>query len=320
MRAPYQTFSSATDAPAAFAQSGQQFGISGGGADLWTDADAYSAIYQPGAAGTTATIETEVTAQQDMTGFAKAGIIVRNDMTGSGSSPEGVILFESPSGGIQLEWDSDGGDNINSVSPPNGTIPESLPVYLELVRDGDSYTGYYSYGGADWLTVGTVTAPDQNATQDAGLFVTSHAAGSPGQVVFSGLTTTATAAAPPPATAYEAEAAANTLAGGAVVQACTTCSGGAKVGFVGEGGTLTFNSVTVPSAGTYDVTIAYCDGSATGRQATVSVNGGTAQTLSFTPTGSFCAVGTMTVPLALQAGANTIELANPAASPPTLTA
>ena len=316
VQAPYLTYSSATDAPAAFAQSGQQFGISGGGADLWTDADAYSAIYRPGAAGATATIETEVTAQQDMTGFAKAGIIVRNDMTGSGSSPEGVILFESPSGGIQLEWASAGGDNIDSVSPANGTIPESLPVYLELVRDGDSYTGYYSYDGADWLTVGTATVPGQNATQDAGLFVTSHASGSPGQVTFDGLTTTATAATPPAATAYEAEAAGNTLAGGAVVQACTTCSGGAKVGFVGEGGTLTLNGVTVAAAGTYDVTIAYCEGSAGGRQATVSVNGGAAQTLSFTPTGSFSAVGTITVPLALRAGANTIEFANPSAFAP----
>jgi hypothetical protein len=135
-------------------------------------------------------------------------------------------------------------------------------------------------------------------------------------VVFSGLTTTASATAPPPATSYEAEAAGNTLAGGAVVQACSTCSGGAKVGFVGEGGTLTFNSVTVPSAGTYNVTIAYCDGSAAGRQATVSVNGGAAQPLSFTPTGSFAAVGTMTVPLSLQAGANTIEFANPSAYAP----
>jgi hypothetical protein len=316
VQAPYQTYSSATDAPAAFAQSGQQFGISGAGADLWTDADAYSAIYLPGAAGSTSAIETEVTSQQDMSGFAKAGIMVRNDMTGSGSSPEGVILFESPSGGIQLEWDSNGGDNINSVSPANGTIPESLPVYLELVRNGDSYTGYYSYDGASWLTVGTATVPDQNATQDAGLFMTSHAAGSPGQVVFSGLTTTATAATPPLATSYEAEAAANTLAGGAVVQSCTTCSGGAKVGYVGEGGTLTFNAVTVPSAGTYNLTIAYCDGSATGRQATVSVNGGAAQTLSFTPTGSFTTVGTMTVPVSLQAGANTIEFANPSAYAP----
>ena len=46
------------------------------------------------------------------------------------------------------------------------------------------------------------------------------------------------------------------------------------------------------------------------------MNGGAAQTLSFTPTGSFSAVGTMTVPLALQAGANTIEFANPSAFAP----
>ena len=103
-----------------------------------------------------------------LTGYGKAGIIVRNDMTGSGSSPEGVILFASPSGGVQLEWDSNGGDNITSVTPPNETIPESTPVWLELVRNGSSYTGYYSYDGSDWLTVGSATVPGQSATQDAG--------------------------------------------------------------------------------------------------------------------------------------------------------
>jgi len=74
--------------------------------------------------------------------------------------------------------------------------------------------------------------------------------------------------------------------------------------------------VTVASAGTYNVTIAYCDGSATGRPATVSVNGGTPQSLSFTPTGSFSTVGTMTVPLQLSSGTNTIEFADPSAYTP----
>jgi len=316
VQAPYKTYSSATDAPAAFAQSGQEFGISGAGADLFNDADAYSTIYLPGAAASTATIETKVVSTTSLAGFGKAGIIVRNDMTGSGSSPEGVILFASPSGGVQLEWDSNGGDNITSVTPPNETIPESTPVWLELVRNGSSYTGYYSYDGSDWLTVGSATVPGQSAMQDAGLFVTSHAAGSPAQAVFSGLTTTGSATAPPGATSYEAEAAANTLTGGAAVQSCPTCSGGNKVGYVGEGGTLTLTGVTVASAGTYNVTIAYCDGSATGRPATISVNGGTPQDLSFSPTGSFSTVGTMTVPLQLSSGSNTIEFADPSAYTP----
>jgi Alpha galactosidase A/NPCBM-associated, NEW3 domain of alpha-galactosidase/Alpha galactosidase C-terminal beta sandwich domain/Carbohydrate binding module (family 35) len=316
VQAPYQTYSSATDAQAVFGESGQQLGIIGAGADLYSGTDAYSSIYLPGAIGATSTVTTEVTSQQNMTGFAKAGIMIRNDITGSGTTPEGVILFESPSGGIQLEWDNNGGSYINSVTPPNGTTPESLPVWLQLQRNGSTYTGYYSYDGQDWLSVGSATVPGQAATQDAGMFLTSHASGSTGQAVFNGFGVASGATPPPLATSYEAEAPGNTLAGGAVVAGCPTCSGGAKVGFVGSGGTLTFNGVTVPSAGSYRVTIAYLDGSATGRQAQISVNGGAPQTVSFTPTGSFSAVGTMTLPLQLTAGSNTIGFANPPAFAP----
>jgi hypothetical protein len=318
VRAPYKTYSSATDAPAVFGQSGNTFGISGAGADLYNDADAYSTIYDPGAVASTSAVETEVTAQQNLTGYGKAGIIIRNDAAGSGTTPEGVILFESPSGGIQLEWNSNGGDYIDSVTPANGTNPELLPVWLELVRNGSSYTGYYSFDGTGWQEAGTATVPDQNATQDAGMFVTSHAAGSPAQVTFNGFSVTGSAAAPPLATAYPAYAPGNTLAGGAIEQSCTTCYGGEKVGYVGDGGTLTYNDVTVPAAGTYNVTLVYCDGSSgtTGRQADITVNGGTPRLLQFTPTGSFTTVGAMTVPVTLNAGANTIELSNPSAYAP----
>jgi hypothetical protein len=316
VQAPYRTYSSATDAQAVFGESGQQFGIVGAGADLFSGTDAYSSIYLSGAAGNTSTVTTEVTSQQNMTGFAKAGIMVRNDVTGSGSTPEGVILLESPSGGIQLEWANNGGSYINSVTPPNGTIPESLPVWLQLQRNGSVYTGYYSYDGSDWLSAGSATVPGQAATQDAGMFLTSHVSGATGEAVFDGFSVASGASPPPSATSYEAEAAANTLAGGAVVASCTACSGGKKVGFVGSGGTLTFNGVTAPSAGTYQVTIAYLDGSATGRQAQISVNGGAPQTVSFAPTGSFSTVGTMTLPLQLTPGSNTIEFANPPAFAP----
>jgi hypothetical protein len=313
VQAPYRTFSSATDGPSAFAQSGTQFGISGAGADLYSSTDAYSAIYLPQSVGATATVDTTVVSQQNMSGFAKAGIIVRNDMTGSGSTPEGVILFESPSGGIQLEWTKDGGTHINTVTPPNGTIPDSLPVHLKLERTAPaSYTGYYSLDGQGWYTVGTATVPGQAGTQDAGIFVTSHSSGSPGTVVFDGLTVAAGATPPPGGpTPYEAEATANTLSGGARVASCTACSGGQKVGFLGNGGTLTVGGVTVAAAGDYRVTIAYLDGSATGRQLQVTADNAAPQTVSFTPTGSFNVVGTATITVHLEAGANTISFANP---------
>jgi hypothetical protein len=187
VQAPYLTYSSASDAPAAYAQEGQQFAINGAGASLWTDADDYNAIYLKSVVGDTSTVETEVTAQQNMNGFSKAGIMVRDDIAGANQGPEGVILYESPSGGFQLEWDSNGDGRIDSVTPANGTIAESLPVWLKLVRDGSTYTGFYSTdGGTSWNTVGSATVPDQGDTQDAGMFTASGASGQPGTVDFDG--------------------------------------------------------------------------------------------------------------------------------------
>ena len=117
---------------------------------------------------------------------------------------------------------------------------------------------------------------------------------------------------------YQAESSSNTLAGGAVVQSCSTCSGGDKVGYVGEGGTLTFNGVSASSAGVYPVQIAYCDGTSgnTGRSATLTVNGTVVQTIVFTPTGSFSTPGTVTAYLPLNAGSNTVELSDASAYAP----
>src|SRR5690348_8906640 len=85
---------------------------------------------------------------------------------------------------------------------------------------------------------------------------------------------------------YEAEASGNTLAGGAKVASCSPCSGGKKVGFVGNNaGTLQFNGVTTGAAGSATLTIAYASGQA--RNASLSVNGGTATSISFASTGSY---------------------------------
>src|SRR5689334_9926263 len=86
---------------------------------------------------------------------------------------------------------------------------------------------------------------------------------------------------------YQAESSSNTLAGGARVASCTACSGGKKVGFVGNNkGTLRFNGVMSAETEFVTLQIAYADGSAAGRTAQLSVNGAAATTITFTPTGS----------------------------------
>jgi hypothetical protein len=107
---------------------------------------------------------------------------------------------------------------------------------------------------------------------------------------------------------YEAEASANTLAGGAKVSTCSPCSGGKKVGFVGNGGTLQFNGVSASAAGSVTVTISYASGAA--RSAQLSVNGGTAKTLNFASTGSYTTVGTLATTVTLKSGSNTLKFSN----------
>ncbi|OAX48103.1 DUF4832 domain-containing protein [Paenibacillus sp. AD87] len=133
--------------------------------------------------------------------------------------------------------------------------------------------------------------------------------------------TTSTLLADPPVTpvtppnsgvsAYEAEAAGNTLAGSAVIANCTTCSGGAKVGYLGNGsGTLKFNSVTVPSAGNYKLTIQYLNGEAS-RSAILSVNGAAGTSLNFPSSGAWTTVASQETTVHLQAGSNTLLFSQP---------
>lgn len=105
-------------------------------------------------------------------------------------------------------------------------------------------------------------------------------------------------------TAYEAEAGTNTLAGNASVADCGACSGDRKVGSLYLGGRLTMNGVTVAKAGRYVVDISYVSGDA--RSVRISANGGGATGHRFPSTGDWGTVETVSVPLNLKAGANTV--------------
>lgn len=121
-------------------------------------------------------------------------------------------------------------------------------------------------------------------------------------------------------TAYQAEN--GTLAGRAVIQSNTWASGGKEVGYIGNGGsnTLTFGNVAVSVAGRYTVVIHYAenDRSGTGnyntnvesRTAQLSVNAGTATTLTFRNSYSWSDFWTLPVTVTLNAGTNTLTFGN----------
>ncbi|GAA1982754.1 hypothetical protein [Catenulispora subtropica] len=135
------------------------------------------------------------------------------------------------------------------------------------------------------------------------------------------LTVTGTTTTP---TLYEAESSANIRSGTANVIACSACSGGDRVGHIGKQstgvGTLTFTGITANGgAGAYQIVVAFTDGSAS-RNAQISVNGGSPQTVTFGTTGSFSTPGDQTVTLTLAAGTNTISFTDSSASAPDIDA
>jgi hypothetical protein len=94
-----------------------------------------------------------------------------------------------------------------------------------------------------------------------------------------------------------------------VTASCSACSGGSKVGYIGNGATLTFNQVGASTAGTRTLAISYL--SAVARTATIKVNNGAATTVGFPATADWNTVGVHTLPVTLAAGNNTVTIANP---------
>ncbi|WP_405864217.1 NEW3 domain-containing protein [Streptomyces sp. NBC_01515] len=182
--APYRTFASTT---ASFSESGTQLGIRAQGADLYNGTNEYGSIYLPGAEHDGSVTTVKLNSQSDTDVWAKAGIMVRNDITQSNTSPGYVALVATPGNGYLLDWDSDGDGKLDSQDSA-GTA--AYPSWLKLVRNGTSYSGYYSTDNATWNLVGTIDVPTAAATQDVGLTQTSHASGTTGEADFDGFTTT----------------------------------------------------------------------------------------------------------------------------------
>jgi hypothetical protein len=113
---------------------------------------------------------------------------------------------------------------------------------------------------------------------------------------------------------YEAESPFAIRKGGAVKQSCPSCGGAVKVGYIGNGGTLTFHQVYIPTAGTRVVSFYYASGSS--RDVVFRVDGGTGLRYTMPSTGSFLTVHRFDVALTFQAGWNSIELSNPSGAAP----
>ncbi len=141
--------------------------VTGGGADIQGTADQFNfASTNFTGDGTMIVQVTGLQNSDPSSGWAKAGLMFRNDST-AGSANASIVATAGQ--GVSFQWRSTAGGS--SSFTVDGGI--TAPVWLKLVRSGANFTGSYSSDGANWIQVGSQQVT-LNSTAMAGLDVTAH--------------------------------------------------------------------------------------------------------------------------------------------------
>lgn len=200
---------------------------------VWTDRNEGSAVYQPDALDVNETLETTVK-PLDLggNGDPRAGLVVRNGLTGANGGKGYATLLASPSG-VYVQYDSNADGYIDKETSHVGTgFGDQVQLKLERTST-DTLKGYWRASANDeWQDVATVTLTGADVTGlDAGAFATSNSNAGAFTVAFNG-------------TAFGSQTAADAKATVQVEQASTENSGVATVTVTAEDGTAETYTVT----------------------------------------------------------------------------
>ncbi|MGW1563845.1 DUF1349 domain-containing protein [Streptomyces sp. NPDC002144] len=166
----------AAAALAVIGQSGSRFTVTDAGADIWgagEQHDAYGTAYLANSAVAGTSVTARVDNVDNTNAWDKAGLMLRDDIIGTGSSTGYLVLVATAGKGVTLSLNSHSDGYLDSNTTKTGSAAVA-PVWLRLVRSGDSVTGSYFANGTTRTTVGTATLTGANSTEDAGMFFTAH--------------------------------------------------------------------------------------------------------------------------------------------------
>ncbi|OHB68070.1 MAG: hypothetical protein A2Y77_16270 [Planctomycetes bacterium RBG_13_62_9] len=166
-----------TEAPAG------TYTMQGAGVDIWGSLDEFHFAYKEMTTANTATIVAKVESVSESHEYAKAGVMIRDDLD---PNSRYVGVFVTPLQGVRFQYRLTAGGTSTSAFEPNLVAP--YWVKLERTRGG-LVRAYHSPDGATWtqFTLQSLTVSGNIYT---GLAVTSHAANVVCESVFSNVTVT----------------------------------------------------------------------------------------------------------------------------------
>ena len=131
-----------------------RFKITAGGSDFYHAEDSYAAVYLKGIKGDfVATVKINQFGNRTHEWF-RSGLFVRNDISQSFDVQPGskgsVLVFGTP-GRAGIEYDEFANGCMHKASSQNLPENSKTPIYLKIVRHGNSFSGYISLDGENWI-------------------------------------------------------------------------------------------------------------------------------------------------------------------------
>ena len=140
------------------------FSVTGGGADIQGNGDAFRFVYVTATGN--CTITARVPSVQNTDPWSKAGVMIRESLNTNSAN---AFIAVTPGNGVTWQYRSSAGGGTTY----NNTTGLGAPDWVRLVRNGNTFTGYCSADGATWTQQGTA-AFTIASTVYVGLALTSH--------------------------------------------------------------------------------------------------------------------------------------------------
>ncbi|HQK38068.1 MAG TPA: Ig-like domain-containing protein, partial [Bacteroidales bacterium] len=121
-----------------------------------------------------------VASQTNTDGWAKAGVMIRESLT---AGSRHAFTCVTPSNGLAFQRRT----STDGISDHTSGGAGTAPVWVRLVRSGNTFTSYWSSNGSAWSQIGSVTISMASQAY-IGLAVTSHNDGATSTAVFENVT------------------------------------------------------------------------------------------------------------------------------------
>ncbi|MEM7038749.1 MAG: malectin domain-containing carbohydrate-binding protein, partial [Bacteroidota bacterium] len=227
----------------------QEFCVTANGNDIWGNADNFHYVWQN--FGGDGEIIARVTQLENTDPWAKAGVMIRESLN---ADSKHAFMCKAFAQGVSFQRRGSTGGGSQHTTTANS----NLPVWVRLVRSGNTFTGYWSLDGVTWTQQGTQNVVLTSNTY-IGLAVTSHANGTLNTAKFDNVQIISTSSVQASASVITDYNGADVTCNGATdANVTVTATGGAApytYQWDAAAGSSTNDTVFGLGAGTYSVTV-----------------------------------------------------------------